>query len=750
MVLITGAVSPSVIPFATTFSGPSPPPIQESSSPEITSPPIEEDISDPPIIPTALNLENGPRLVAYPMGTPDLEQVMTIALGIARNGAIPHLQVQFNQTEYYELIVAPQFPQELLSAVGSAEQLLSSFVQPALAHHQMMLGLHVQEISSLQTAVTNHWDQFAAYQQWIHSLLSLVSNNQRDSITSQARLVTSIERVRQSIPEYVRERLHEFHQLEQPWRAQVDSILNVYISDFKQLVQQLNAFSDYSFDQLQKVADLATRGLHDLNEKFDQERVTTAAAIAKLQAQINELSTPKPEIPPSPPSDDLMGREQKIWDAIYELRTSTRRQRRPADPSQPDPQVLVLTTQVAELQQEVAALREIVANAASPVEASNGDGCCPGLPGNPQIQCAKELITLANEVDLLKRDHSNLDKDVQEMSELIDSVNDRFAPCLSVGPSLTSRLAELSTVVTTHGQRLDFTERQADLAYNTGTRTSETLTTLEESIRHLWAQQPPSESEAELSPRINVLDSNNGGPIPEAHFKPTFKQVFDPKTSTIAAFLTIYETAMQRASDEVKKEHILTCLHPTCQEVVVPELPTIETWEEMKQLLIDEFGGDLSLEVKKDAFMHIAFKPKETLAEFADRFYMEGQQLITSRQLTPHEAYMACAQALKVNQLLCLHFKAHKAMLSSMKSIKTLLQDMHLTHSGAVVRENRAVSNSGSSSRGPCILTMNSQNPPRRQGCHNCGQIGHHSRVCTNPRVEGANPKDQAGKEQST
>ncbi|KAJ9078594.1 hypothetical protein DSO57_1005158 [Entomophthora muscae] len=133
---------------------------------------------------------------------------------------------------------------------------------------------------------------------------------------------------------------------------------------------------------------------------------------------------------------------------------------------------------------------------------------------------------------------------------------------------------------------------------------------------------------------------------------------------------------MRRASDEVKKEHILICLHPACQEVVVPELPTIETREDMKQLMIEKFGGDLSLEVKKDAFMNITFKPNETLAEFADRFYMERQQLITSRQLTAHEAYMACSQAHKVNQLLCLHFKAHKAMFSSMKSIKMLFQDM--------------------------------------------------------------------------
>ncbi|KAJ9083011.1 hypothetical protein DSO57_1038998 [Entomophthora muscae] len=94
------------------------------------------------------------------MGTPDLDQVMLVALGIAREKAIPCLQLQFSWAKYYKLIVAPQFPQHLLSAAGSAEHLLLSFVQPALAHHQMVLGLHVQEILSLQTAVTHHWDQF--------------------------------------------------------------------------------------------------------------------------------------------------------------------------------------------------------------------------------------------------------------------------------------------------------------------------------------------------------------------------------------------------------------------------------------------------------------------------------------------------------------------------------------------------------------------------------------------------------------
>ncbi|KAJ9068969.1 hypothetical protein DSO57_1023181 [Entomophthora muscae] len=218
---------------------------------------------------------------------------MVIALGIACDGAIPCLQLQLNQAEYYKLIVAPQFPQNLLLAAGSAEHLLSSFLQPALAHHQMILGLHVQEILLLQAAVTHHWDQFAAYQQWIYSLFSLVSNNQCNYVTSQSCLITSIKRMRQFIPKYVRERLHEFHQLEQPWRTQVDSTLNAYLTNFEQLVQQLNKFSAYSFDQLQQVAVHAAKSLQKLGEDFDQERAATATTIAKLQTQVNDLSASK-------------------------------------------------------------------------------------------------------------------------------------------------------------------------------------------------------------------------------------------------------------------------------------------------------------------------------------------------------------------------------------------------------------------------------------------------------------------------
>ncbi|KAJ9061436.1 hypothetical protein DSO57_1020786 [Entomophthora muscae] len=61
----------------------------------------------------------------------------------------------------------------------------------------------------------------------------------------------------------------------------------------------------------------------------------------------------------------------------------------------------------------------MMATAASPVGVVDEDGCCPGLSGAPQIECTRELIALANKVDQLKRDHTELDRDIQEMNDIV-------------------------------------------------------------------------------------------------------------------------------------------------------------------------------------------------------------------------------------------------------------------------------------------------------------------------------------------
>ncbi|KAJ9077198.1 hypothetical protein DSO57_1019028 [Entomophthora muscae] len=186
IVLTTGTASVLVTLFNTTFSSPPSLPIQDLSLPEVSSPLMKEDIISLPITPTILNLANGPHLVYYLLGIPGLDQITLVALGLACEGAVPNLQVQFKSTEYYDMVVVPCILYYFLSAANSATFLVLTFVQPALVHHQMILGLHVHKILSLCSAVSNHREKFLAYLQWVYLLLSLVSDNQRDSIISQA------------------------------------------------------------------------------------------------------------------------------------------------------------------------------------------------------------------------------------------------------------------------------------------------------------------------------------------------------------------------------------------------------------------------------------------------------------------------------------------------------------------------------------------------------------------------------------
>lgn len=66
---------------------------------------------------------------------------------------------------------------------------------------------------------------------------------------------------------------------------------------------------------------------------------------------------------------------------------------------------------------------------------------------------------------------------------------------------------------------------------------------------------------------------------------------------------------MRRATNEQKRDYIMSCLGATAQELIVPEMPIINTWDQMRDLLITEFGGELSLEFKNHIFFHIIFKP---------------------------------------------------------------------------------------------------------------------------------------------
>ncbi|KAJ9051330.1 hypothetical protein DSO57_1005618 [Entomophthora muscae] len=156
-------------------------------------------------------------------------------------------------------------------------------------------------------------------------------------------MTKSIKHLHSSVPEYVCERLQEFHQLQQPWQAQVDSALNTHRSEFEQLVIQLNEFCVHLAEQLHHLAEVAS---------------------IRLQAHKNGLSQLSTG---GHPYEDLVRQEKELWDAINDLCATTRSQ----DPLE------------AALQQEILELQAAVAESTSLPGPSEDKGCCPGMSGNP-------------------------------------------------------------------------------------------------------------------------------------------------------------------------------------------------------------------------------------------------------------------------------------------------------------------------------------------------------------------------------
>ncbi|KAJ9074965.1 hypothetical protein DSO57_1001439, partial [Entomophthora muscae] len=102
------------------------------------------------------------------------------------------------------------------------------------------------------------------------------------------------------------------------------------------------------------------------------------------------------------------------------------------------------------------------------------------------------------------------------------------------------KLDEIQATTVIQQINLDNAAQMASASVETSTCVAASPTTLEKILHQLWAQQPPIESETEFTGEIHVLNSGMTLSGINSNYKPTFKQVFDPKTCIIAVFLSIY------------------------------------------------------------------------------------------------------------------------------------------------------------------------------------------------------------------
>ena len=190
LVLTTGATSPCISTFSIPFSGPSRAPLLKDSPPPESSPPVEEDIADPPALPSIVIVPFRPQEALLTLPSLTFDQIRESALSLAQNGSylghqLPGVQPPFTVGEFYSLMVTFGLPASLTQSVDQVVSLLHQFVQPAIVHHHLTLGHLLYTIAGLTDAFTVSQSRFQAYQDWAHELFSLITNNQRDSLSFQ-------------------------------------------------------------------------------------------------------------------------------------------------------------------------------------------------------------------------------------------------------------------------------------------------------------------------------------------------------------------------------------------------------------------------------------------------------------------------------------------------------------------------------------------------------------------------------------
>ena len=144
-------------------------------------------------------------------------------------------------------------------------------------------------------------------------------------------------------------------------------------------------------------------------------------------------------------------------------------------------------------------------------------------------------------------------------NELSNCLNTRLDAFEKNPPVTASEFIPLRSTVTALSLAVDLTCTTAAAAAAEFACLRTSTDVAEESLRRLWALSEDVVSESSHGAGIHVVSANSDGGTAGggSEFKPFFRQKFDPKESTIAAFITVYEAAMRRATDEQKRNYIL-------------------------------------------------------------------------------------------------------------------------------------------------------------------------------------------------
>ncbi|KAJ9048871.1 hypothetical protein DSO57_1030331 [Entomophthora muscae] len=122
---------------------------------------------------------------------------------------------------------------------------------------------------------------------------------------------------------------------------------------------------------------------------------------------------------------------------------------------------------------------------------------------------------------------------------------------------------------------------------------------------------------------------------------------FNPK-SNIHTFIRLFEMSMYGTNNQDKATTLLNQLDATSTDFIIPHMPK-HNWlyAAAKSALLYKFGSIAWVTERKNEFLMISFKKDKTIADFANRFYLEAKILTGSGSLTVHDAHIALRAAVK-------------------------------------------------------------------------------------------------------
>ncbi|KAJ9056531.1 hypothetical protein DSO57_1032086 [Entomophthora muscae] len=122
---------------------------------------------------------------------------------------------------------------------------------------------------------------------------------------------------------------------------------------------------------------------------------------------------------------------------------------------------------------------------------------------------------------------------------------------------------------------------------------------------------------------------------------------FNPK-GNVHTFISLFEMSMYGANNQDKATTLLNQLDAASTDLIILHMPK-HNWlyAAAKNTLLYKFGSIAWVTERKNEFLMISFRKDETIADFANCFYLEAQILTGSGSLTVHDAHIALCAAVK-------------------------------------------------------------------------------------------------------